>query len=300
MLKNYIKLKITLLLKSANRSLDIAFLLIVLLGFLYFFNVENSNWYALVSVVVIFLYHFLRKDIDFLKNVLGKEFYFIIVAEYLLIWIFINAFFVFKTHNELFLSSFVFCFILPFFTFKKYFFNPFFIKYIPPFLPEWKSYFRKKLTSFLVFIVFSAFCGYHPATLFLCLFFWIDFLLRIYAPSESKELLIAQFTKIGLRKKCFYSSVFCLLLSVPMFIVFLVLNHSQSEYLVYFVLYIFLANYSIITHKYLNFNEKTTENSENETEFFKHLLLIITIIPALLFIYNDGKKAEKIIINRYV
>jgi hypothetical protein len=297
MLKNYLKLKITLLLKSVNRSLDFGFLSLALLGFLYFFKVENSNWYALVSIGVIFLYHFLRKDLGFLKNVLGKEFYFIIVTEYLLIWLFINAFFIFKTENHLFLLSFLGCFFLPFISFKKYFFNPFFIKYIPKILIEWKSYFRRKLAGFLLFIVFSAFLGYHPATLFLCLFLWINYILIIYAPTESKELLIAQFSKIGLRKKCFYSSVFCVLLSLPMFMVYLFLNYSQPEYLVYFILYIFLANYTIITHKYFNFNEKSPENPANESEFFKHLLLIITIVPALLSIYHNRKEAEKKIKN---
>ncbi|MDR2204888.1 MAG: hypothetical protein LBE36_01845 [Flavobacteriaceae bacterium] len=298
MLKNYLKLKITLLIRSGNSSLDVAFLFLALLGFLFFFNAENADWYAVVSIGIIFLYHFTRKDIGFLKNVLGKEYYFICVAEYLLIWLFVNVFFIFKTDNYLFLWSITVCFIVPAISFKKYFFNPFFIDYVPAILIEWKSYFRKNLTKSLLFIVFSVFCGYHSATLFLCLFFWIDFLFRIYSPIESKELLTAQFSMTDLRKKSFYSSVFCIFLSIPMFVTFCVLNFSQLEYLFYYVLYIFISNYIIIINKYANFNEKTKNNiAVNDADSLKFMLLIITIIPALFYIYNEGKKAEKKIKN---
>ncbi|WP_276963952.1 hypothetical protein, partial [Chryseobacterium sp.] len=145
--------------------MDIGVLVSIMLLFLFLFKTNHNGYYALISSTVLFIIHFTRKDINFLKNILGKQFYISLALEYLIIWVFINLFFVFKENNFLFLGNVFICFVLPFIKLKKYIANPGFINKIPNALLEWKAYIRKNIIIFFSFVLLSGFLGYHPATL---------------------------------------------------------------------------------------------------------------------------------------
>lgn len=299
MLKRYLKLRLKLLLKASNQSMDIGVLVSIILLFLLFFKTNHNGYYALISSTVLFIIHFTRKDINFLKNILGKQFYVSLALEYLIIWIFINLFFVFKENNFVFLGNGFICFILPLLKLKKYFANPRFINKLPNALLEWKAYIRKNIIIFFSFVLLSVFLGYHPATLIILGLCWLHILLHVYSLQENKEILILQFSKFRLEKKIIYSFLICLMISIPAIISFAFLNPLQKDYIIYFSFYLFLSNYVIIINKYVNYNEKIKVTHINDAEFFKFTLIIGLLIPAIIYIINNRKSALKKI-TKYV
>lgn len=294
MLGRYLKLRFKLLLKASSHSLDIGVLITGLIIFLFLFKVDNNNWFALVSASILCIIHFIRKDIIFLKNTLGKQFYTSLIVEYLIISIFINIFFIFKASNFLFLGNIFLCFVLPLFQRKNYFINPRLIHNIPNILLEWKSFLRKNIIVFSCFELLSIFLGYHPATIMFFLLSWIYILLAVYAAQENKEMLILQFSAVSLQKKIIYSYLFSLILSAPAMILFIFFNPLEKQYILYFSIYLFLSNSVIIINKYLKFNEKIKINYTNDADFFKFSLIILLVIPAVIYIiYN-----KKIVLNK--
>lgn len=291
MLKRYLELRLKLLLKASNQNMDIGVMVSIMLLFLLFFKTNNNSYYALISSTVLFIIHFTRKDIDFLKNILGKQFYIGIVSEYLIIWIFINLFFIFKENNFIFLGNIFICFILPLLKLKKYFANPSFINKIPNALLEWKAYMRKNIIIFFSFVLLSVFLGYHPATLVILGLCWLHILLHVYSLQENKEILILQFSRLRLEKKVIYSFLICWIISIPAIINFAFLNPLQKDYIVYFSLYLFLSNYVIIINKYAGYNEKIKVTHVNDADFFKFTLIIGLLIPAIIYIINNRKSA---------
>lgn len=293
MLKRYLKLRLKLLLKASNQSMDIGLLVSIILLFLVFFKTNNTSYYALISSTVLFIIHFTRKDINFLKNILGKQFYISLALEYCIIWTFINLFFIFKESNFVFLGNVFLCFILPLLKFKKYVANPKFINKIPNALLEWKAYIRKNIVIFFSFGLLSAFLGYHPATLLILGLCWLHILLHVYSLQENKEILILQFSKLRLEKKIMSSFLICWMISIPAIITFAFLNPLQREYIIYFSLYLLLSNYIIVIHKYISYNEKIKTAHVNDADFFKFALIIGLIIPAIIYIINNRKSALK-------
>ncbi|UZT96942.1 hypothetical protein ODZ84_17215 [Chryseobacterium fluminis] len=293
MLRNYLKLRIKLLLKAASQSMDIGALVTGIFLLLVFIKSDNSYWYGFISCAILFMVQFLRKDADFLKNILGKQFYISLVTEYLLIWAMTNLFFIFKTNDFLYLGSVALCFVLPFIKFRQHFNNAGFIYNIPVILLEWRSFIRKNTFALAGFFGVSFFLGYHPFTLVLLLAIWIYLLLIVYSYQESKELLILQFSKTGLEKKIMYSSVFCVIFSLPAVIGFVIMNPAEKMYPVFFILFIIVINHVIIIHKYMNFNEKVKENKANDMEFFKFLLMTASVVPALVFIFINKRTVAK-------
>lgn len=291
MLKRYLKLRLKLLLKASNQNMDIGVLVSIMLLFLLFFKTNNNSYYALISSTVLFIIHFTRKDIDFLKNILGKQFYISLVSEYLTIWMFINVFFIFKENNFIFLGNIFICFILPLLKLKKYFANPGFMNKIPNALLEWKAYMRKNIIIFFSFVLLSVFLGYHPATLVILGLCWLHILLHVYSLQENKEILILQFSRLRLEKKVIYSFLICWIISIPTIINFVFLNPLQKDYIAYFSLYLFLSNYVIIINKYSRYNEKVKEIHVNDADFFKFTLIIGLLIPAIIYIINNRKSA---------
>ncbi|WP_343686616.1 hypothetical protein [Chryseobacterium gleum] len=271
--------------------MDIGVMVSIMLLFLLFFKTNNNSYYALISSTVLFIIHFTRKDIDFLKNILGKQFYISIVSEYLIIWIFINLFFIFKENNFIFLGNIFICFILPLLKLKKYFANPGFMNKIPNALLEWKAYMRKNIIIFFSFVLLSVFLGYHPATLVILGLCWLHILLHVYSLQENKEILILQFSRLRLEKKVIYSFLICWIISIPAIINFAFLNPLQKDYIVYFSLYLFLSNYVIIINKYAGYNEKIKVTHVNDADFFKFTLIIGLLIPAIIYIINNRKSA---------
>jgi len=291
MLRRYLELRLKLLLKASNQNMDIGVMVSIMLLFLLFFKTNNNSYYALISSTVLFIIHFTRKDIDFLKNILGKQFYISIVSEYLIIWIFINLFFIFKENNFIFLGNIFICFILPLLKLKKYFANPGFMNKIPNALLEWKAYVRKNIIIFFSFVLLSVFLGYHPATLVILGLCWLHILLHVYSLQENKEILILQFSRLRLEKKVIYSFLICWIISIPAIINFAFLNPLQKDYIVYFSLYLFLSNYVIIINKYAGYNEKIKVTHINDADFFKFTLIIGLLIPAIIYIINNRKSA---------
>jgi len=291
MLRRYLELRLKLLLKASNQNMDIGVMVSIMLLFLLFFKTNNNSYYALISSTVLFIIHFTRKDIDFLKNILGKQFYISIVSEYLIIWIFINLFFIFKENNFIFLGNIFICFILPLLKLKKYFANPGFMNKIPNALLEWKAYVRKNIIIFFSFVLLSVFLGYHPATLVILGLCWLHILLHVYSLQENKEILILQFSRLRLEKKVIYSFLICWIISIPAIINFAFLNPLQKDYIVYFSFYLFLSNYVIIINKYAGYNEKIKVTHINDADFFKFTLIIGLLIPAIIYIINNRKSA---------
>lgn len=293
MLKRYLKLRLKLLFKASNQSMDIGVLVSIMLLFLFLFKTNHNGYYALISSTVLFIIHFTRKDINFLKNILGKQFYISLALEYLIIWVFINLFFVFKENNFIFLGNVFICFVLPFIKLKKYIANPGFINKIPNALLEWKAYIRKNIIIFFSFILLSGFLGYHPATLIILGLCWLHILLHVYSLQENKEILILQFSRLRLEKKIIYSFLMCLMISIPAVINFVFLNPLQKDYIIYFILYVFLSNYVIVINKYVNYNEKVKVIHVNDADFFKFTLIIGLLIPAIIYIIHNRKSALK-------
>ncbi|WP_076597208.1 MULTISPECIES: hypothetical protein [Chryseobacterium] len=293
MLKRYLKLRLKLLFKASNQSMDIGVLVSIMLLFLFLFKTNHNGYYALISSTVLFIIHFTRKDINFLKNILGKQFYISLALEYLIIWVFINLFFVFKENNFIFLGNVFICFVLPFIKLKKYIANPGFINKIPNALLEWKAYIRKNIIIFFSFVLLSGFLGYHPATLIILGLCWLHILLHVYSLQENKEILILQFSRLRLEKKIIYSFLMCLMISIPAVINFAFLNPLQKDYIIYFILYVFLSNYVIVINKYVNYNEKVKVIHVNDADFFKFTLIIGLLIPAIIYIIHNRKSALK-------
>lgn len=293
MLKRYLKLRLKLLFKASNQSMDIGVLVSIMLLFLFLFKTNHNGYYALISSTVLFIIHFTRKDINFLKNILGKQFYISLALEYLIIWVFINLFFVFKENNFIFLGNVFICFVLPFIKLTKYIANPGFINKIPNALLEWKAYIRKNIIIFFSFVLLSGFLGYHPATLIILGLCWLHILLHVYSLQENKEILILQFSRLRLEKKIIYSFLMCLMISIPAVINFAFLNPLQKDYIIYFILYVFLSNYVIVINKYVNYNEKVKVIHVNDADFFKFTLIIGLLIPAIIYIIHNRKSALK-------
>lgn len=293
MLGNYLKLRAKLLLKASSQSLDIGVLIISLLVLLIFIKTNNSIWYGFISCIVLFFIHFGRKDTAFLKNILGQQFYISLITEYFLVWIAVNLFFIFKTNDFIYLGSIAFCFILPFIRFKQRFINPKLMYKIPVALLEWRSFIRKDKILFIVLFLGSFFSGYHPATLVIFLAVWIYFLLMVFSYQESKELLILQFSKKNLQKKIMYSSVFCIIFSLPALVYFFIQNPLDRIYIIYFIMFLIIINHVTIIHKYMNFNEKIKENKANDMDFFKFFIMTALIVPALIYIIYNRKIANK-------
>lgn len=134
-----------------------------------------------------------------------------------------------------------------------------------------ESFYPKNIILSIFFFLSSCLLGYHPATLILFLGIWIHLLLKVYSFQESKELLIIQFSNIRLQKKLLYSSVFCLIFSLPAMITFMMINPSIKIYSAYFILYIFIINYVIILHKYSGFNEKIKKMKPMKWSFLNSL-----------------------------
>lgn len=273
--------------------------LILVLGGLMVVKLPENYYYPILFSVLTAFFHFNRKDVPFLKKVFVRNWRLIIFLEnslIYLIFLLININYNFEKIGivgivSISLLSFLFLKSKPNISLKW--------NFIPNYLFEWKSFLRKYSWFSIIAVAVSTISGYQTATLIFCGVFLLDFLSTIFENNESKEMLEMYFKKFDFNFKIRKNVTFFNLLLLPTYLVFMFFNNTQSQYLIYYMVFMNLYYLLIITRKYKNYNHKERTNNYNMGVYLEYFFCSITIIPAI-FVLNSNIKSAKENLNKYV
>ena len=252
------------------------------------------NQFSFLFVFPIFLIHFRRKDINFLKKIFPNFWKLLILVEYSLIYL---LFILSNIHYKISINSFfiysiiILIIFIPPYPKSEYSFIKW--NFIPNTIFEWKSFLREKTLIFIIYFIGLLFSAYHPFTLILMGIFYLDFISNIYKTNENKELLESFFRKHNFSEKLKNNILIFNLTLLPTCVIYIIINYLEIEYLIYYVISMNLYILLIISRKYSIYSHKIKENGYNSGIFMKYLISSFFIIPFFFFFKENYNNAIK-------
>lgn len=245
------------------------------------------DYFPLLFLFLVVVFHLGRKDINFLKKVFYKNWRFIILIENLLVWGFFTMININYKYDR---ESFIYLFIVILFSFfirstKK----KFIIKWtaLPNSLFEWKSYLRRNTIFILLCYPLVLASAYESSTLIFGGLFILDPVSHLFKYNESKEMLDMYFSKTTFKEKIKNNIIFFNLVLAPLYILFIILNITSFYIVLYYMVFMNLYYLLIITRKYsLYLHDKEVTDYYMGT-YFENLILAMTVIPALFSIKKN-------------
>ena len=294
---NYISFRFNQFFRAINNNVQLGNTLVVCGIIIFFVKLPNQDLYPLLFLLPIFMFHFQRKDILFLKKIFAY-WQLIILLEYLFILVLVA----FLCKNYVYHYNIIYAllgvFTLPFLK-KKETNNIISLSFLPNNFYEIKSTIRKNIVVFIFQLFLFYLSSYHPFTLFLVLIISLEFLSNIYNDFENKELIQSYFSEKSIEYKVKSNLIFLNLLFSPLYIAYVYFNFNSIEYLGYYVIFLNLFVAERILLKYKNYS--TTENSFSL--FIANIMSLAMqsalILPSLINIKNSLKEAQ-LNISKYV
>lgn len=286
-------------LRIFNFNPKVSIPIFLVFGALMIINLPEPFFYPLLYFSIVLVFHINRKDIPFLKKVFIHRWRVIIFLESAIIYtIFLMANIHYRIEKfgvMLLAALIVFCFIQP----RSKPFPTLQWNFISNDLFEWKSYLRKNTWMFIVTYIVLILSAYHRASLILCGIFLLDYLSHVYENNENKEMLEVYFKKISFNDKIYKNTVFFNVLLLPAYIGFLILNFTDSLYLLYYMLLMNSYFLLIITRKYKLYHHKEKSSYFSIAVFIEFFVYSILIVPAFIIIRLNSKEAQQNI-KKYV
>ena len=266
---------------------------LIILGILMLMKLPENYYYPPLFFMLTLLFHYERKDIPFLKKVFVNGWLWVIVLEAACIYIILLCGNIHYKWDKTVLFSLPLLLLLPFITPKKQPWLTLQWNGIPDDLFEWKSFLRKNTGLAILGLLMISSSSYHPVTLFLAGFFALDYISHVYEPNENKEMLEMYFRKYTLKEKIRRNSLFFNILLLPAYCLFLILNPTESLYLLYYFTFMNLYFLLILTRKYKQYHYKEKNNYFNMGVFIEYTICSITILPALFLLKKNIKEASQ-------
>lgn len=245
------------------------------------------DYFPLLFLFPVFLFHLGRKDVYFLKKIFYKNWRFIILIENLIIW---GFFTMININYKYDYKSLIYLFIVLLFSFfigstKK---KPI-LKWssLPNSLFEWKSYLRRNTILIVLCYPLVLTSAYESSTLIFGGLFILDPVSHLFKYNESKEMLEMYFTRISFKEKLKNNIIFFNLVLAPLYILFIVLNISSFYMVLYYIVFMNLYYLLIITRKYSLYSHNNEVTEYYMGTYFENLILAMTVIPALFSIRKN-------------
>lgn len=294
---NYISFRFNQFFRAINNNVQLGNTLVVCGIIIFFVKLPNPYLYPLLFLLPIFMFHFQRKDILFLKKIFSY-WQLIILLEYLFMLVLVAVLCKNYVLHYNIIYALLGVFTLPFLK-KKETNNILSLTFLPNNFYEIKSTIRKNIvvSIFQLFLFYVS--SYHPFTLFLVLIISLEFLSNIYNDFENKELTQSYFSEKSIKYKVKSNLIFLNLLFSPLYIAYVYFNFNSIEYLGYYIVFLNLFVCERILIKYKNYN--TTEKSS--PLFIANIMSLAMqsalILPSLINIKSSLKKAQSNI-SKYV
>lgn len=289
----HFKFRINQSLRMFNLNPKISLPAFLIFGCLMVVKFPLAILYPSLFFLLTFVFHINRKDIPFLQKVFVREWRLVVFLESVIIYsIFLLANINYKIDQYalLFFAAVIsFAFFYP----KKQIRFGLQWNFIPTFLFEWKSYFRKNTILVILVYLILVMSSYYPASFILCGIFTFDFIGAIFEPNESKEMLEMYFKKYDFTFKLRNNLAFFNLVLLPTYIGFLVFNYAEGFYLLYYMVFMNLYFLLILTRKYKIYNFKERGNYYGMIVFLEFFVCSILIIPAIFVIKQNIKEAKQ-------
>lgn len=295
---NHFYFRILQLFRVINYLPNIGAAYVLTFIFILFVKIDTNNiLYPIIFIFPIWTFHLNRKDLLFIKKIFNRKWQLIILIEYLSIFMFfcsVNINYKISYHT---IVSGIFIIGITYIKtniFKK---NTIKLGFINPCFFEWKSLIRKNIFIFIAYYTFLLLSVFHPFTLLLFGTIFLDYLSNIFKINESKEMLIACFSKILLKEKIKKNILFLNILLTPIYICYLVKNFDYIDYLAYYILFINTYYILTIVRKYKSYRHNKPENDYNTGVYVKLLIISFLIIPAFFEIKKNISLANRNIKN---
>lgn len=290
---HHIHFRLNQALRIFNWNVKVALPALIVIGLMAAVKLPNNFLYPVLFAFVPISFHFGRKDIPFLKKIFDRNWTLIAFLELAFIYavlLIINIHYKIDFYAIFGLLSLA---VISFFSPKTRTERVVQLKFIPAGLFEWKSYFRQNLVlKIIVYLAFAA-SGYHTATLIFGALIFADIPTKVFLKNESKEILEKYFNKITFREKLMRNLRFFNLLLLPIYVGFAILNSDRFEILAGYFLFMNLYFLLIFTRKYKVYNHREPENFYSMADTLLNFFFAVTVIPAIIFIKNNYRDAEK-------
>lgn len=258
-----------------------------------FIKLPYAYLYPLLSVCVSAAFHISRKDIPFLKKVFLHRWRFIVFLESTVIY---SIFLLSNKNYKIDLYSVLGVSLLLFFSWIQPSKNKKWIlmwNRIPNDLFEWKSYLRKNSVLFCIVYSLLLASAYHPTTLIFGAFFIVEYVALMFNDNENKEMLEMYFKQNTFKEKLNRNVKFYNFVLFPVYLLYLILNHTEALYVFYYFVFMNLFLLLIITRKYKVYHYKEKSGNYNMAVYIEYFFCCITIIPAFFIIKQNIKQAKE-------
>lgn len=170
------------------------------------------------------------------------------------------------------------------------------IALIPEHLFEWKSYFRKRKYTFLIYYLLTAFLSFSFFAQLIGILILLAFLPEVYNHLESKELIETYPNKASfLSAKLKDHSFFIHILFLPLYLLFIVFHYQLWYLLIFLVLLVELSVCFGLLYKYSQIYIAKT-NVHNQLPFAIFFIASILFFPiGCFFIYLYWTKAQEML-----
>ncbi|WP_018675106.1 hypothetical protein [Riemerella columbina] len=280
---------------NLSPNIGIAYIFEILL--FVFIKIENNNYYPYIFLIPIFIFHFNRKDIKFLKHVFKGKSKLILICENIIFFMFLCITNLNYKFNYSFTIPLMIIILISTITSKKRI-SSINLTFLSNRHFEINSSFRRNPIGFITIIILLVISGYHPFTLFFYGIFFLDYFSKIYKYNESKEQLIMTFKNSKLKTKLYDNLKFFNLILIFTSLLYFLMDNPIQFYLAYLLIVnIFFS--LIIIRKYVQYFHLQKENEYNTGIYMEYLIISILIIPGVLRIYKNFTKANKNI-EKYV
>ena len=276
-----------------NLNPKISLPILLVLGALIAVKLPSNYYYPSLFFALTLTFHINRKDISFLKKVFVKNWRLIIYIESAIIYaIFLLGNINYKIEKigiSLFFTIILFSFFYP----KE---KPNFSlkwNFIPDSLFEWRSFLRKNTWFAIIGYVIIILSAYQTALLIFVGIFILDYFSNIYEHNESKEMLEMYFKKHSFEEKLKTNLYFFNILLLPTYLGFLILNYEDSNFLIYYFVFMNLYFLLILTRKYKIYDHKEKTNYYNMGVYLEYFFCSIIIIPAIFVLRENIRTAKK-------
>ena len=290
--KHYFVFKAKYFLRLLNNDLDKVIIYIVFWLFIYFYDFQNNWFYLIYYLIPPLYYHINRKDISFINKISNNKSYFFIVSEYSLFNVFTLFIIYSKTDQKIIhIIGLLVSLLIPIIKIKNVqWTKKLTLKFIPIDAYEWKAFIRQKPISFLLTYVLLVLSSYHPFSLGIMTFMFCGTINSVYSTTEPKEVYCLYFTNHSIDDKVFNSLEFLLKITLPIFILCIILNVSLLYIILLIYCFLFMFHTEIILRKYANYFLNYTKNKPTDSmKIIEIIFSIILVIPWVLN-YKQLKK----------
>ncbi len=290
---NHLKFRLYQSFRLLNLNPRAGIPVLIILGVMLIMKLPEDYYYPPLFFILALLFHYERKDIPFLKKVFIKSWRWIIVLEAVFMYSILLCGNIHYTFEKTALLSLAMFALLAFITPRTQPWVTFQWNFIPDDLFEWKSFLRKNtLLAVLGFVILWC-SAYHVVALILAGVFALDYISHLYEPNENKEMLEMYFKKYTLKEKLRRNSLLFNALLLPTYCLFLILNPTESLYLLYYFAFMNLYFMLIITRKYKQYHHKEKSNYYTIGVFIEYTICSIIIIPAVFLLKKNIKEASQ-------